>query len=234
MEEHRWQNLFENEIQDQEINHVWSFMVDEHLLKEQGYLQYTQSTFARFQCSHCSRWWNSAKVHILFLIRWDRTYRRGTVKMRIFKQKCRRCYSSVLENPEITKENVNRVISNLVSKIQSMVYGQKNTRPPLSPVIYSDDLEGPHEKEHCEACKMQVCPWNAEHQEKTAKPQPVNFHRWTNPGIQEQNKTIAWTSNNCAPYHLTTTVHQDENNEVSFFVLIIILIVAFLIIITKQ
>ncbi|XP_075717917.1 receptor-transporting protein 3-like [Rhinoderma darwinii] len=226
MEEYTWKNIFENEREDQGINHVWSFSVDEHLQAQQGYLQYTQCTFARFKCSHCLRLWNSAQVHILFLIRWDRVSRHGTVKMKIFRQGCRRCNSSILEKPEITEENVKRVISNLVSKIQNMVYGQNNTNPPLKPVVYSDDLDGPHEKEHCEACKKQVCTRNAE-KTMVVKPQPIKFQPWRSSGVQ-QDKDISWDKYTHVPSRPTTEVHQSPEENGVILLLIFFFIIAML------
>ncbi|XP_063772575.1 receptor-transporting protein 3-like [Pseudophryne corroboree] len=156
-----WNTLFENELEDQGIPHEWSFSAEDNLKAQQGYLQNTQCTFARFQCSRCARWWKSAKVHILFLIRRDRQSRRGTVRMRIFKQKCRRCTFAVWEKAEIPEENIKRVISNLVSKIHQMVYMRNSGKALLPPLIDSDDIEGPHDVEHCEACKENACQWQA-------------------------------------------------------------------------
>ncbi|KAM3930930.1 receptor-transporting protein 3-like [Leptodactylus fuscus] len=237
MEESTWKNIFENELEDQGINHVWSLCVDEHLKAQQGYLQYTQCTFARFHCSHCSRWWNSAQVHILFLIKSDRRSRGGAVKMRIFKQECRRCNVSILQKPEITHENMKRVISNLVSKIQSMTYGQNNKNPPLNPIIYSNDVEGPHEKKHCEACKLKVCPWNIEHGEKimVANPQPAKLHPWASSGVQQQDKRSSFATYTSIPSSPSRAVHELPHDTVVTFV-IIIFIIFFLLLIsnTKQ
>ncbi|XP_040287016.1 receptor-transporting protein 3-like [Bufo bufo] len=225
MEEYMWKNIFENEILDQGINNVWSFCVDENLRPQTGYLQYKQYTYGSFQCSSCKRWWNSAQVHIMFRIRLEPTSRRGTVIMKIYRQRCRRCNTSIFQKPEISRENIKRVISNLVSKIQSMVYGRRNTNPPLMPENYSADVDGPHEKKHCEACQMQVCSWNTEHGEKTMvdNPQLLASSR-----IQQQTKKIFLYTN--APHRPTAAVHQSPDNEsaIIMFVLLIVLIVVWL------
>ncbi|XP_053569001.1 receptor-transporting protein 4 [Bombina bombina] len=157
MDETSWRDEFDSKIEEIQVPHKWNLSVDSHLKQEkQGWLLYTQCTFARFTCSHCRRWWNSAEVHILFAIKLDGN---GIVKMRIFRQECKRCNNSVMEKPEITYENLKRVISNLVNRIKSKIYRQSNGNEDLKSVIYSDKIEGPHDKAHCEACKHQVCQW---------------------------------------------------------------------------
>ncbi|XP_073445480.1 receptor-transporting protein 3-like [Dendrobates tinctorius] len=230
MEDYKWQTLFETE--KQELNmcgrkiHVWSFCVDEHLQVQQGYLQYTQRTFARFQCSHCCRWWNSAQVHILFLIRLDAKSRCGTVKMKIFRQRCRRCNVSTFEKAEISEGNSKRVIINLISKIQSKFYERKNTRPPLEPEVYSDVVEGPHEKKYCEACKMQVCHWNTVSEDKTmtVMSKPETFYPRATSRVYEQDNTILWPTETYGTSRPTRAVYQSPDNEnVNVFLMIIVL-----------
>ncbi|XP_069583173.1 receptor-transporting protein 3-like [Ranitomeya imitator] len=237
MEDYKWQNLFDIEKQEFTMcgrnSHVWSFSVDEHLQVQQGYLQHTQRTFARFQCSHCCRWWDSAQVHILFLIRLDAKRRCGTVKMKIFRQRCRRCNVSTFEKAEISEENGKRVIINLTSKIQSKFYERKNTRPTLEPEVYSDDVEGPHEQKYCEACKMQVCHWNAVSEEKTmaALPKPETFYPRATSRVYEQDKTIFWPTETYVTSRPTRAVYQSPENEnvnVFFVIIVFLIIVALL------
>ncbi|XP_073445555.1 receptor-transporting protein 3-like [Dendrobates tinctorius] len=219
METNMWQSLFENEMQNQGINYVWSFYVDDHLQKQQGYLQYIQHTFASFQCSRCGRRWNSAQVHILFLIRWNAKSWRGTVHMKIFRQRCRRCNISTFEMPEISQENSKRLIINLVSKIQSMIYQWKPRRPPLEPEVYSDDVEGPHEKKYCEACKMKMCPWNAVSEDKTAIAMPTSK-------VGKQNEENVWPKD-------TTVGHESPHIGCIICLVFLILLVPFVIFIPK-
>ncbi|XP_073529624.1 receptor-transporting protein 3-like [Phyllobates terribilis] len=179
----------------------------------------------RFQCSHCCRWWNSAQVHILFLIRWDPKFKCGTVKMKIFRQRCRRCNVSTFEKAEISEENSKRVIIiNVVSKIQSKFYERKNTRPPLQPEVYSDVVEGPHETKYCEACKMQVCNWNAVSEDKTmaAMPKPETFYPRASSRVYEQDKTNFWPIETYLTSRPTRAVYQSPDDETGrIFVFII-------------
>ncbi|MEE6516594.1 hypothetical protein FKM82_026163, partial [Ascaphus truei] len=157
MDEEVWRDAFDSEIEERGVPHVWSFYVDDNHQKPPGWMQYTQCTFARFQCSCCSRWWNSAKVHIVFLIKLDKALRRGTVRMKVFRQECKRCSSAMLEKANVDRENIERAISNLVSRIQSKVYKQSSGHQDLRAVVFSDNREGPHDTAHCEACQLGVC-----------------------------------------------------------------------------
>ncbi|XP_063297157.1 receptor-transporting protein 3-like [Pelobates fuscus] len=184
-----WKAAFDREIEEQGVPHRWTFTLDDTFETKRGWLQYMQCTFGRFCCSCCSRWWNSAQVHIAFMITSDRTLRHGKVKIKIFRQKCKRCSLAILENPEISHENIQRVIHNLVNKIQRTFYLKNSGNPDLQPIVYSDYFEGPHEQAHCEACKLQVCPWQT-NEKKPQKPVncevprvprlPVYLHRQTN------------------------------------------------------
>ncbi|XP_075058429.1 receptor-transporting protein 3-like [Mixophyes fleayi] len=231
MDEYTWKNMFQNELDDQGVPRVWSFCMEENLQPQQGYLQYTQCTFARFQCSRCSRWWNSAQVHILFLIRWDKHSRRGTVRMRIYRQECKRCNFAVLEKAEITEENSKRVISNLVSKIQSMVYRKNSGNVILPPVVYSDDIEGPHDKEHCEACKEKVCRWKAVDTDirgHVIKPQSAQLQIGQRLRVQENYQDFPWPTSYAPSYapsiRPSTAAHQTQNVEIGVVILIIFII----------
>ncbi|XP_073529211.1 receptor-transporting protein 3-like [Phyllobates terribilis] len=232
MEIYKWQSLFENETQNQGINYEWTFCMDEHLQEQHGYLKYTQHTFASFQCSRCGRRWNSVQVHVLFLIQWSAKSRCGTVNMKIFRQRCRRCNISTFEKPDISNENSKRVIMNLVSKIQCKIHKWKHARPPLEPEVYSDHIEGPHEKKYCEACKMKVCPWNAVCRDKTMVAMPTSgiiFPRATS-RVGEKNGENFWATD-------TTAGHESQDNgqviACIIFLIFLLLLVVFVIFITK-
>uniref|UniRef100_A0A803KIS1 SH3 domain-binding protein 5-like n=1 Tax=Xenopus tropicalis TaxID=8364 RepID=A0A803KIS1_XENTR len=127
-----------------------------------------------FRCSLCSRWWNSAEIHVLFLMKLDRTMRRGTVNMQIFRQECKKCTAAVMEKPEISQENIRIIIGNLVNRIQRKFYSPNSWDLDEKPVLYSERREGPHNKEHCEACKQNVCRWQVLEM-KTERQQAAEF-----------------------------------------------------------
>ncbi|XP_075122792.1 receptor-transporting protein 4-like [Leptodactylus fuscus] len=159
MEAETWEEEFYNEIEERGVPGDWEFYEDENLCMEERGAKYTQRTFGRFRCSGCKRRWNSAEVHVLFLISLNKYTQQGTVKMRIFRQECKKCSFPELEEPEISYENVTRIIKNLVNRILLVFYGAKKAQGDLKPEVYSKDMEGPHDKEHCEACKMMICRW---------------------------------------------------------------------------
>ncbi|KAE8603654.1 hypothetical protein XENTR_v10014406 [Xenopus tropicalis] len=161
MEERNWKSLFEGEVERIAEPYKWDFTLDNNLQKFQGsspgWLEYKVYTVGRFCCSLCTRYWDSAHVHLLFLMKIARASRCGTVKMRIFKQKCRSCTRAVMEKPDISQENITIVIGNLVNRIESKIYLRNNYNKDRKPVVYDNYTEGPHDKEHCEACQAIVC-----------------------------------------------------------------------------
>ncbi|OCT80656.1 receptor-transporting protein 3 [Xenopus laevis] len=158
MEQRNWKSLFKDELERISAPHEWDFILDNTLQKQLAWLVYIPCTFGRFHCSSCNRLWHSARVHLLFLMMLDKVRRCGTVKMRIFKQKCRRCTSADMEEPEISQENIRIVIGNLVNRIQSKIYLKNNWNQDRKPLVIDNFIEGPHNKEHCEACQANVCP----------------------------------------------------------------------------
>ncbi|KAM5165155.1 receptor-transporting protein 3-like [Mantella aurantiaca] len=169
MSEAAWREEFVNKIKESDIKDEWKLVVDENLLKKYKGLYYTQKTFGGFHCSKCRHHWKSSKVLILFLLNLNKTLNCGTVTMRTFRQECKSCTVDVFENPKITQENIKRVVSNLVTKIQRKFYGLHDPNEDMKPESYSKS-DGPHDKEHCEACKYNICDWQVqpgEYQEET-------------------------------------------------------------------
>ncbi|OCT78532.1 receptor-transporting protein 3 [Xenopus laevis] len=175
-----WRDVFQDKIEELILPHIWNLTVVTSLQKQPGWLQYTQCTFGRFRCSLCARWWNSAEIHILFLMNLDRTMRRGTVNMQIFRQECKKCTVAVMEKPEISQENIRIIIGNLVKRIQIKFYSLNSRNEDVKPVVYSERREGPHNKEHCEACKRNVCWWLVSEMEP---------ERWQAPARRKPHET---------------------------------------------
>ncbi|XP_056419537.1 receptor-transporting protein 3-like [Hyla sarda] len=154
-----WEDEFYNEIEERGVPDDWEFYEDVDLDMQERGAKYTQHTFARFKCSSCKRWWNSAEVHVVFFMTLNRSLQQGTVRMRIFRQECKQCSVPELETPEISHENIIRIIKNLVNRIPQVFYGERKLKQDFKPEIYGKDREGPHDKEHCEACKLMICNW---------------------------------------------------------------------------
>lgn len=109
----------------------------------------------RFQCSQCFHEWSSAKVHILFHMCYCRGW--GTVQMRIFRQKCRRCPNPQLEDPELSLETIETILHNLVIKILQYFYKKPVQPSDLLEVVVDTPVAGPHDCAHCEACQLGIC-----------------------------------------------------------------------------
>ncbi|XP_056421449.1 receptor-transporting protein 4-like [Hyla sarda] len=151
-----WIEKFADEIEESEVPDTWSLNVDTNLQKNTNAKYFSQNTFGSFQCFYCKRKWNSSKVFILFRMVLNKYQKYGIVTMRIFKQGCQSCGSNTMQEPIISYENGKRVISNVVSHIQKVFYGKRNVNDDYPPNSYGKQ-EGPHDKEHCEACKFNLC-----------------------------------------------------------------------------
>ncbi|KAM8953090.1 receptor-transporting protein 3-like [Pelodytes ibericus] len=150
-----WQNIFNNEMED--VPDLWRLIEDPDLTKEKkGWLCYTQNTCGRFRCSLCTRGWTSKEVCVLFLLQLNKFTRHGTVNMRIFRQECSRCHFPDMENPDLSCENIKRTIHNLIGKIQKTFYQKANVDNEQKAILYGNS-DGPHEQDHCEACKNGLC-----------------------------------------------------------------------------
>ncbi|XP_066458380.1 receptor-transporting protein 3-like [Eleutherodactylus coqui] len=215
MDAKSWKDEFYNEIEERGVRGHWELYGDDNLNTQERGAQYTQRTFGRFQCSGCKRWWNSAEVHVLFFMTLNKPLRQGTVKMRIFRQECKRCSFPKLEKPEISHENIIRITKNLVNRILQVFYGEMKLKQNLKPEVYSKDMEGPHDKEHCEACKLQICKWSmvTTKQQLTVKgsfAQKNAVYTPKTPTKAEQSWTAGKTSPSVFP---TTTNYQGPESN---------------------
>lgn len=79
----------------------------------------------------------------------------GIVKVRRFRQNCKRCNSAPMEKPSITSDNIEILLENLVKKIRIKCYNETldgGFRPPASL-----NVNNPHEPSHCESCILGIC-----------------------------------------------------------------------------
>ncbi|XP_059016686.1 receptor-transporting protein 3 [Mustela lutreola] len=155
-----WKQVFQELIQEVKPRHKWTLTEDKDLLPnslEPGWSQYQQWAFARFQCSLCSRSWASSQVQVVFHMHKTRGKPRGNVKMRVFAQRCQKCHQSPFEVPEFTKENISRILNNLVFRILKKCYREGFKSMEEIPTIREITLEGPHDSNNCEACLQGFC-----------------------------------------------------------------------------
>ncbi|XP_032173605.1 receptor-transporting protein 3 isoform X2 [Mustela erminea] len=155
-----WKQVFQELIQEVKPWHKWTLTEDKDLLPnslEPGWSQYQQWAFARFQCSLCSRSWASSQVQVVFHMHKTGGKPRGNVKMRVFAQRCQKCHQSPFEVPEFTKENISRILNNLVFRILKKCYREGFKSMEEIPTIREITLEGPHDSNNCEACLQGFC-----------------------------------------------------------------------------
>ncbi|OCT80651.1 receptor-transporting protein 3-like [Xenopus laevis] len=149
----RWSDEFDNQIEELDTTDLWILHVIENSLPNGG-LKYEQTTFGSFQCSYCRCQWSSANVHIMFLITLAQDRKCGIVKMKISRQSCEICNSGMMKTPQISHENIKRIMKNLVVKINRTFYEQEDYGRLSRSINYYRKPKGPHNIEHCEMCQQ--------------------------------------------------------------------------------
>ncbi|XP_074010102.1 receptor-transporting protein 3-like [Numenius arquata] len=154
-----WQDIFAEKIADAHLTEPWMLQEDDTLqvhVLEPGWKEFVQRcALGRFRCSQCLQEWSSAKVHILFHM--CRFQGQGMVRMRAFRQACRRCPDPQLEEAEFNHETVERLLHNLVLKILQYFYHVSVQPSDLLEVVVDAPVAGPHNSDRCEGCQLGVC-----------------------------------------------------------------------------
>ncbi|XP_036731171.2 receptor-transporting protein 4 [Manis pentadactyla] len=165
-----WEQIFQELIQEVKPRTKWTLRLEENLQLDrvaQGWKQYQQRAFGRFQCSSCQRRWASARVIILCHMHLERRKSQGQVLMRHFAQRCQKCSKCPFEKPDFSPESTMRILNNLVSRIVDRCYEDSIKKVRELPVIPEVPLEGSHDIANCEACFLGFCTWG--------------FQNWTEP-----------------------------------------------------
>lgn len=110
----------------------------------------------RFKCSICKRTWPSKRVLVVFHFHLNTATKQGTIKVRRYKQECRKCNEPRMEDPNFSEDNINVLTERLVDRIRMRCYGE-NLGETNRPSVFRDRVNGPHESAHCEACKDGIC-----------------------------------------------------------------------------
>uniref|UniRef100_A0A8C9NQP9 3CxxC-type domain-containing protein n=1 Tax=Serinus canaria TaxID=9135 RepID=A0A8C9NQP9_SERCA len=156
-----WQDIFAVKIEKMHITDLWTLLKDDALQLQacrpgwKEFVHWSPLCLGRFQCSQCFHNWSSAKVHVLFHM--YHCPGGGTVWMRIFRQKCRRCPNSRLEDPQFSLDTVETILHNLVIKILQYFYKKPVQPSDLLEVVVDTPVTGPHDRAHCEACELGIC-----------------------------------------------------------------------------
>ncbi|XP_030072915.1 uncharacterized protein LOC115479224 [Microcaecilia unicolor] len=167
---HIWNSIFQSKLSERNKGDIWTLSLDDSVQPRQGWKRYTLPLFGRFRCSGCSRTWASAKVQILFYMKLEMwPTRRGWVTMRVFKQECGKCSAATFEEPEFLSENIEAALEKLVNRIQEKFYSDFSRKNTTSAFVHNGKQDGPHESEHCEACRLGLCNLKAQDQEPRAQ-----------------------------------------------------------------
>ncbi|XP_017665994.1 PREDICTED: receptor-transporting protein 2 [Lepidothrix coronata] len=114
-----WQDIFKEKLAEMHVTEQWTLQEDDTLRVKAlspHWKEFVQRcALGRFQCSQCCHKWTSAKVLILFHMRQCPGW--GIIRMRVFRQECRRCPNPQLEYPEFSLETVERILHNLMDVV---------------------------------------------------------------------------------------------------------------------
>ncbi|XP_050607925.1 receptor-transporting protein 5 [Macaca thibetana thibetana] len=144
-----WASTFTLAMAERKPQDVWVLLPEHSLVPgrlDGGGVQYLLVGLSRLQCSRCPGTWDSAHVHVLFHLWWDRAGRRGLVKMRIWGQRCKLCPAP--GDCQVRPPGERPFLSRLVLHILQDCYGDG-----LGPTRHPREAyEG-----CCEACELGVC-----------------------------------------------------------------------------
>uniref|UniRef100_UPI0037E87FF4 receptor-transporting protein 3-like n=1 Tax=Semicossyphus pulcher TaxID=241346 RepID=UPI0037E87FF4 len=156
MAEAEWTSIFQIQANSLKEEDSWCLEFDNSLVPnspKRGWEEYIRKTAAQFRCSKCQRTWPSNKVMVVFHM--QLTDGQGVVKVRRFRQNCKRCDKAPMEKPSIESENIDILMENLVEKIREKCYHEDLGRgyKPFTRL----EVNNPHEPSHCEACQQGIC-----------------------------------------------------------------------------
>ncbi|CAF0962114.1 unnamed protein product [Adineta ricciae] len=157
-----WRDVFDDIFQD--YSDTWSLNQahrnDKNLfnrLQTQNCL--TQTRYAGFHCPKCSHYWTSARAKVdLYYPKSHQSL--GQVKLRLYGQECLKCSRKMVYyvDPIFSIDVIQIILEKLHERVGWFCYGKE--RPEKTVTDTSDRgrvMNGPHEKELCEACKMGRC-----------------------------------------------------------------------------
>ncbi|XP_041745625.1 receptor-transporting protein 4-like [Coregonus clupeaformis] len=154
-----WDSVLQDTIEEHDIEDTWSIEFDDAIVPDHpagGWQEYISGAFARFMCSKCKRTWPSKRVLVVFHMRLLAVENKGMVKVKRFRQKCKKCVPSQMEEPHFKAENIEVLLEKLVEKILVKYY-DKDPGEQNKSFHFVGRIDGPHEAAHCEACQHGIC-----------------------------------------------------------------------------
>ncbi|KAM5291914.1 receptor-transporting protein 2 [Ctenodactylus gundi] len=156
-----WRKVFYEKMEVAKPADSWELIMDPNLKPSElapGWKQYLeQHASGRFHCSWCWHTWQSANVVILFHMHLDRAQRKGSVRMRVFKQLCYECGTARLDESSMLEENIEGLVDNLISSLRQECYEEDGGQYRIHVATRPD--RGPHRGEFCEACQEGIVHW---------------------------------------------------------------------------
>ncbi|XP_061110945.1 receptor-transporting protein 4-like isoform X2 [Conger conger] len=158
-----WSDTFDRMLDEElDYNDTWGFKFNYSLQnklsneeRRRGWKIYCHYACGKFRCGTCPQTWPSARITLLFHYRLRSGTARGTVIMRPFGQKCRRCNGD-FERPGFSTAEVEKVLLKLIGKIKQKCYGEEEEDGSDS--CSSEKVwTKPHESLLCEACHQGIC-----------------------------------------------------------------------------
>ncbi|CAB4036749.1 Hypothetical predicted protein [Paramuricea clavata] len=161
MAHQEWQTKFDDQFSD--LDHLWNLEIVSNVEQGSGWLKMQCKGMARFDCSTCNNRWTSVNGGAIFRYRLSRSQneRRGNVKLFLGGQKCKKC-DDVFETAKWADSDVERVITELLSKVQQKFYGRIDvpTTSATENRYIPADMSAPHQKSLCQFCTLGVCQYS--------------------------------------------------------------------------
>ncbi|XP_062252379.1 receptor-transporting protein 3-like [Platichthys flesus] len=156
MDLEEWRSTFKIEADGLLHGDTWNLEFDSSIHPEHpqpGWKEYIRKTSARFQCSLCRRGWPSNRVMVYFHMQLEGST--GTVKVKRFRQNCKRCHNAPMVDPIVEPENITILMKNLVKKIRIKCYNEDLDQGNYN--YTKIEVKSPHEPAHCEGCIQGFC-----------------------------------------------------------------------------
>ncbi|XP_061593268.1 receptor-transporting protein 3-like [Cololabis saira] len=152
MDHQEWKRIFQTGIIHP--HHTWRLeFTDDLLSANETTTQYKRTTSAWFTCRRCGRPWPSNEVKVIFYIR--HADDQGTVIVKVFGQSCKNCEEAPMETPQISLENIEILMHELVEMIKIYFYHEEDSGRRWNPIRLV--INSTHEPDHCEGCKNGMC-----------------------------------------------------------------------------
>ncbi|XP_020916992.1 receptor-transporting protein 3 [Exaiptasia diaphana] len=120
-----------------------------------GWYTYQDKAKVKFVCSDCGRSWTSMKGVVIFWFQLNKETHKGNLRFKLFGQKCNSNCTDTFQKPRWYREEIEKVLSNILQKIGEKFYSFKPKESDTK--TRQGRPRKPHNTSMCEACQMGVC-----------------------------------------------------------------------------